>query len=289
MYDDALNELRFARRLWGDSPAIQATTAWTNQQQARSETSTKRFDLLRSGMNAMRRAYPQFMAAGGEDLPRDVQTVIFPIAYWDLIRRHAATYDLDPYFMAALILQESTFVADIRSHANAYGLMQLMPPTAREYAKKLQMPYSSRLLVNPEANVRMGMAHFADQLKKFGQPHLVLASYNAGDRPVREWIATRGPIDQDEFIDDIPYPETQGYVKKILGMAEDFRRIYGTDASVVASFDKTPFSSVSTIQPAPTTAQVRPAPKRPAVRKPAPAPKKPAASSRPRSGAARKR
>ena len=57
--------------------------------------------------------------------------------------------------------------------------------------------------------------------------HLALASYNAGERAVRRWMAERPGLERDEFIDDIPYPETQNYVKRILGTAEDYRRLYG--------------------------------------------------------------
>jgi soluble lytic murein transglycosylase len=213
--------------MWGDSPAIEATVAWTRQQQSRTESGMRRFQLLRGAINTMRRAYPQFMAAGGEDLPREVLTVIFPIAYWDLIRRYSEANGLDPYFVAALIAQESTFVADVRSAANAYGLMQLLPSTARSYARKLKLRYSSRLLTDPEANIRMGTAYLADKLRQFGDLHLVLASYNAGEGAVRRWQSERPGLETEEFIDDIPYPETQLYVKKILGTAEDNRRIYG--------------------------------------------------------------
>jgi soluble lytic murein transglycosylase len=237
LYDDALNELRYAQKTWGDSPPVQATIAWTHRQQARSESGTRRFQLLRSAVTGMRRAYPQFMAAGGEDLPSDVLTVIFPIAYWDLIRRHASEHELDPYFVAALVAQESTFVADIKSKANAVGLMQLMPSTARAYARKLSLPYSSRLSTDPEANIRMGTAYLADKLKEFGNPHLALASYNAGERAVRRWLADRPGLDRDEFIDDIPYPETQNYVKRILGTAEDYRRLYSNDRPLTDSVD----------------------------------------------------
>jgi soluble lytic murein transglycosylase-like protein len=226
-YDDALNELRYAQKNWGDSSVLQATVAWTNQQLSEGKTGTERFQLLRGSITTMRRAYPQFMAAGGEDLPREVLTVIFPVAYWDLIRRHAATNNLDPYLVAALVAQESTFVADIKSSANAYGLMQLLPSTARQYSRKLKIRYSSRLLTDPEANVRMGTMAFADSIRAFGDVHLALASYNAGERAVRRWIGERPGLDSEEFIDDIPYPETQNYVKRILGTADDYRRLYG--------------------------------------------------------------
>lgn len=226
MYEDAVNELRYAQKQWGDSPAIQATIAWTNAQQATSEKGMKRFQLLRGSITTMRRAYPQFMAAGGEELPRDILTVIFPVAYWDLIRRHSATNGLDPYLVAALMAQESTFVADIRSSANAYGLMQLVPSTARQVARQLKLQYSSRLLTDPEANIRMGTRYFADKIKEFGSVHTALASYNAGERPVHQWIAERPGVEREEFIEDIPYPETQNYVKRLLGTAEDYRRLY---------------------------------------------------------------
>lgn len=227
MYDDALNELRFARRMWGPSAVIDATVAWTNQQQARTESGTRRFQLLRGAINTMRRTYPQFMTAGGEDLPRPVLTVIFPIAYWDLIRRYSAANRLDPYLVAALVAQESTFVADIRSSANAYGLMQLLPSTARQNARKLKVPYSARLITDPETNIRIGTAYFAEKIQEFGGVHLALAAYNAGERAVRQWVSERSSVEREEFIDDIPYPETQNYVKRILGTADDYRRLYG--------------------------------------------------------------
>ncbi len=268
LYDQAIDELHYAQKAWGDSPVIQATLAWIYSQQSRSATGTEQFNLLRGAINAMKRAYPQYMAAGGEDLPKDVLAVVFPLGYWDLIRKYAAQYSLDPYLVAALIAQESTFVHDIRSYANAYGLSQLLPSTAKQYARRLKLKYTSSLLTNPEANVHMGTAYLADKIKEFGDVHLALASYNAGERAVHRWIMERPGIPRDEFIDDIPYPQTQLYVKKILGTAEDYRRLYASDASVpdvVADL-------------APATATVAPPPAKPA--RAAPAPKKNAAPKR---------
>ena len=79
---------------------------------------------------------------------------------------------------------------------------------------------------DPDANLRIGMSYFAAKIKQFGQVHLALASYNAGDRAVRRWVQERPGLEREEFIDDIPYPETQNYVKRILGTADDYRRLY---------------------------------------------------------------
>jgi soluble lytic murein transglycosylase len=227
-YELAMNEIRYAERAWGNSPALNATEAWISRQQGQSESGTVRFNFLRGSITVMKRAYPQYMAAGGEELPRDVLAMIFPLEYWDLIRKYSAPHGLDPYMVAALMAQESTFVRDIKSHAGAYGLMQLKPGTARQYARRFNIRYAPSLLTNADANVRFGTAYLADKIKEFGGIHLALASYNAGETPVRRWVAERpGLTDQEEFIDDIPYPETQNYVKKLLGTAEDYRRLYG--------------------------------------------------------------
>ena len=231
LFDQALDELKYAQNVWGDSSVIQATMAWAYLQQGRSETGGRQLSLWRGAINSMKRAYPQFMAAGGEDVPADLLRVIFPLAYWDLIRKYAAQYDLDPYLAAALIAQESTFVADIRSSANAVGLTQLMPSTARQYARTLKVRYASSVLTNPESNVQIGLFYLSEKIKEFGQLYLALASYNAGERPVHRWMSERPGLSAEEFIDDIPYPQTQNYVKKILGTADDYRRLYSSDGS----------------------------------------------------------
>ena len=162
----------------------------------------------------------------GEQLPPDVLRIIFPLEYWPLIKKYSDAHGLDPYLMTALVAQESTFTADVRSSANAVGLMQLIPGTARRYAARLGIRYSSRILTQPETNIRLGMRYFKDLMDRFGGAHFALASYNAGERRIARWIADRQGFEQDEFIDDIPFPETQNYVKRILGTAEDYRRLY---------------------------------------------------------------
>ena len=83
------------------------------------------------------------------------------------------------------------------------------------------------MLTNGEINIRLGTLYFKRLVTQFGGMHYALASYNAGENRVVRWKAERPGMDEDEFIDDIPFPETQNYVKRILGTAEDYRRLYG--------------------------------------------------------------
>ncbi len=189
----------------------------------------------------MRRAYPQSLTANGHLLPVEIRQVIFPLVYWDLIRKHANIHDLDPYVMAALIGQESTFDADVRSVANAWGLMQIVPATGRRLARNLGIRrFTTSTLTNPEVNIRMGMLYFSQLVRQFGGVYYALASYNAGENRVVRWKAERPGLDEDEFIDDIPFPETQNYVKRILGTAEDYRLLYGRDGGRPRSASELP-------------------------------------------------
>jgi soluble lytic murein transglycosylase len=217
LYDLAQDELQHAQRTSGSSPSIEATLAWIYNRQGD----------LRRGITLMRRAYPQFMAAGGERLPADLRRIIFPLSYADLIRKHAVRHGLDPNLITALVAQESTFDASARSAANAYGLMQIVPATGRRLARDEKLRrFRTSMLTDPETNVRLGTRYFASLVRQFGDAHLALACYNAGESRVRRWRAERPGLERDEFIDDIPFPETQNYVKRILGTAEDYRLLY---------------------------------------------------------------
>lgn len=222
LYDDALAELRHAQRAFGSSTAVEATIAWVYNQKGE----------LRRAITLMRRAYPQHLTAQGQTVPPEILEVIFPLTYWDQIRKHAAARGLDPYMVAALINQESTFDADVRSVANAWGLMQILPSTGRRLARTQGLrSFTTSMLTNPETNIRLGTLYFSRLTEQFGGAHYALASYNAGENRVVRWKAERPGLDEDEFIDDIPFPETQNYVKRILGTAEDYRLLYGKGGS----------------------------------------------------------
>ena len=217
LYDDALSELRYAQKVWGSSPPLEATLAWVYH--AKGD--------LRRAISLMRRAYPQHLTAGGEGLPADILEVIFPLTYWDSIRRYAAARGLDPYLVAALIAQESTFDPGAHSSANAWGLMQLVPATGRRLARDVGIRrFSTSMLTTADVNIRLGTLYFSRLVEQFGGTYYALASYNAGESRVVRWKTERPGLDEDEFIDDIPFPETQNYVKRVLGTAEDYRRLY---------------------------------------------------------------
>jgi soluble lytic murein transglycosylase len=218
LYEDALSELRYAQRAFGPSAAIDATMAWIYHQNGE----------LRRAISLMRRTYPQFLTAGGEQLPPEILQVIFPLTYWDSIRKYSEERRLDPYMIAALIAQESTFDPKAKSIANAWGLMQLVPTTGRRLARTIGIRnFTTAKLTDPEINIRLGTLNFSRLVERFGGAYYALASYNAGESRVVKWRTERPGLEEDEFIDDIPFPETQNYVKRILGTAEDYRMLYG--------------------------------------------------------------
>jgi soluble lytic murein transglycosylase len=267
LHDLALAEIQFARRVFGDSPALVATSALAQYRAGR----------LRLGINAMKRAYPQYMAAGGESLPPDILRVLFPVDYAQQLEGAARRRGLDPYVVLALAAQESTFDAGVKSSAGAIGLMQIMPATGRSVARQLGIKgFTARRLTDPEINMTLGTTYFADLMEQFGQAAYALAGYNAGGHRVVKWRAGRPGLPLDEWIEDIPFPETQNYVKRILGTAEDYRRLYG--GGVLAAPTTTGIGTSAVADPpkapAPAKKQVAPARKRPtppsATRKPAP-------------------
>ena len=123
----------------------------------------------------------------------------------------------------AIARQESLFNPKAISPAGARGLMQLMPLTASKVAKRLKIRYSrSRLLSDPDYNVRLGSAHLDELLRKFdGSYVMAIAAYNAGERRVNAWVRDYGDprspdVDEVDWIESIPFDETRNYVQRVL-------------------------------------------------------------------------
>jgi len=144
--------------------------------------------------------------------------------YAGMMRAIFREYDL-PEELVNLAFVESDVNPRATAGAQAAGIWQFVPSTARSYGMRTTASLDERR--DPEKSTRAAAEHLKSLYDRFQTWPLALAAYNAGDHRVRAWLAERPPLEQDEFIDDIPFPETQNYVKRILGTAEDYRKLYG--------------------------------------------------------------
>ncbi len=180
-------------------------------------------------LQAMKRSKIPFFALNVDDVPHAYWEILYPRPYWGTLKEDAEANGLDPYLVAALIRQESEFNAGAVSRANAVGLMQLLPGTAKGLARKDGVKhFNATELLNPEINLKLGTTDLKQAISKYGgQVEYALASYNAGDSPVRQWIAMGDYKDVPEWVESIPYSETRDYVQSILRNREMYRAIYG--------------------------------------------------------------
>jgi len=156
-----------------------------------------------------------------------VLRIVFPFPLRELIERKARELELDPYLLAALIRQESAFTPGAVSRAGAHGLMQLMPPTVREVARRVGADWDEGLLTVADANLHLGATHLAGLLRHYDNSVVpTLAAYNAGGTPVRRWLRAFGGEDQVEFINRVPYVETRGYLRTVLRNVALYKALY---------------------------------------------------------------
>jgi soluble lytic murein transglycosylase len=132
--------------------------------------------------------------------------------------------DVEPHLLYGVLRQESLFRADAASSAGALGVAQLTPATARETARRWQLPAPQRAdLFDPRINITLGAARFAELLEQFdGQLPVALGAYNAGASATARWLPPR-PTDSDVWIENIPYNETRAYVRRVLWHSLVFR------------------------------------------------------------------
>jgi soluble lytic murein transglycosylase len=134
---------------------------------------------------------------------------------------------LDPALVAAVVLQESAFNPLAVSSAGARGLLQLMPATGEEVARKLGLTgFGPDRLFEPETNLKLGCAYFRDLLRRLGSLHVALAAYNAGASRASRWSVPSDDADGERYVERIPIPDTRGYVKRILANVRLYRIAY---------------------------------------------------------------
>jgi soluble lytic murein transglycosylase len=175
----------------------------------------------------IRQIYPQLESRPFAEVPRPVWLAAYALPFESSIRHWSARNGLDPMLVAGLIHQESAFEPKALSVANAVGLMQLLPQTARGVARKVRVRYSRAKLMDPDYNIRLGTAYFADLRKQFGSVEAALAAYNAGADRVTAWTAGQNYRETAEFVDSIPFTETRQYVQIVMRNADIYRRLYG--------------------------------------------------------------
>jgi soluble lytic murein transglycosylase len=180
-------------------------------------------------LQSMKHSGISFFSIPTSQVPMVYWKLIFPQPYWNDLVADSEKNGLDPYLVASLIRQESEFNAGAVSPAHAIGLMQLLPSVGKENAKKEGLKgFSAGELLNPSINLQLGTRNLKQVLDRFGgQPEYALAAYNAGDMPVRQWMAVGDYKDVPEFVESIPYSETREYVQAIMRNRELYRTLYG--------------------------------------------------------------
>ncbi|HNU09458.1 MAG TPA: lytic transglycosylase domain-containing protein, partial [Pyrinomonadaceae bacterium] len=218
LFEWAIDELNEARRTAPNSPKINLALA--------------RYHRLRGeqakALLALAKSYPDYAQMFPEEMGREEWDIFYPLTNWSDIKYWASQRRLDPYQVAGFIRQETIFDPRARSSANAYGLMQLLLPTARTVARKYNPAVgtlSAEMLYQPTLNIELGTAYIRDQFDKFGQVEFVAVAYNAGPGRVPQWRNSL-PAEMDEFVEAIPFKETKGYVQGIIRNTAQYRRLY---------------------------------------------------------------
>jgi soluble lytic murein transglycosylase len=217
LFDWAIDELNEAKKTAANSPKINLALA-------------RHYRLKGDNVNAflaLAKSYPDYSQMFPEEMGREEWEIFYPLINWNEIKQWAASRGLDRYQVAGLIRQESVFDPRAKSPANAYGLMQLLLPTARSMAKKYgaSMPSSPIDLYSPPLNIELGTAYMKDQFEKFGRIEYVAVAYNAGPGRVAPWQANL-PAEIDEFVENIPFRETKAYVQGVIRNSAQYRRLY---------------------------------------------------------------
>ena len=180
------------------------------------------------------RNYERYLEGGRPQVPADLWQLAYPQGYWDSILSYSRKYGQDPYFIAAIIREESQFREEALSPAGARGVMQVMPATGEWVASAIRLKgFDKTRLFESDTAINLGTWYISHLMKRFkNDPLLVAAAYNAGPEAVAGWIGGNGTgASRDEFVESIPFSETRGYVKKVLRNYAEYKRIYGKPAA----------------------------------------------------------
>lgn len=159
--------------------------------------------------------------------------VRFPTQYKDIVTANAKSTKLDETFIFSIIRQESAFIPDVKSPVGATGLMQLMPATAAQTAKRYNIAYTPNDLIVPSKNIALGSRYLHQMMAQFDNNRLLTAAaYNAGPNRAKQWLTIQANLPHDVWVETIPFRETRGYVQNVLC----FSLIYAYRLDKKASF-----------------------------------------------------
>lgn len=152
----------------------------------------------------------------------------YPYPYKEFVERYAEANGVDSALAASVIMNESKFRPDAKSHRGAIGLMQIMPETGEWISVQLEEEkFTPDMLHDPETNIRYGIWYLAELRQEFyGNDILALAAYNAGRGMVHEWMEEKKWKKGFHSISEIPYAETREYVVKVLKNKEKYQSLY---------------------------------------------------------------
>jgi peptidoglycan lytic transglycosylase len=178
-------------------------------------------------LRILRRSF-QGTARSGATSPREFWEMFYPLGWRDALTAAAGRASLDPFLVAAVVREESSFYPQARSRVGARGLMQLMPDTGRAVAQARRIPFpDAEVLDQPATNLEIGTIFLGGLLREFGDARLAAAAYNAGPTRVREWWANRKTDDLEVWVEQIPYNETRAFVKRVMLSWQEYQRVYG--------------------------------------------------------------
>jgi len=150
----------------------------------------------------------------------------YPRAFGALVAKNAKANGQPEALQLAIMREESAFSPRIESFANAIGLTQMLVKTARRFSDGA--PVTRDTLLDPAKNLQLGARFLGFLWKRFdGAAPLAIAGYNAGEAAVDRWLAERGNLDMDEFMETIPYDETRNYTKRVLASFFAYSWLYG--------------------------------------------------------------
>ncbi len=151
---------------------------------------------------------------------------IYPRQYAELVEKNAEHFDIDEALLYALIKTESGFDKDAVSSVGAKGLTQITPDTFKWLQTKTGEFYEEDALFDPEISVYYGAYFLNMLLEEFGNTETAVAAYHAGRGRVNEWLADPRISPDGETLENIPYKDTAGYVKRVMRNTEKYKNIY---------------------------------------------------------------